>query len=204
LNVEQIFAFADAHPELAAVLVTSVVWPLLTGLLSLGYHALEDRYPVAVAYLRAAGLDLPRTLAAIRAAWPKRLPPPPPALILLLVTLGGGVMGLSGCGSPMLVAVRTADAAALVGDQARPVLEQECIEPIQRATMAELVELRRACDPAMLAYDSLRVAHLSLRSAVLAVDAGTLDPGRLAPLVVRLGKAAFGLSESIRIVAGGK
>ena len=88
---EKFWLFVDTHPELAAVLVTSVVWPAITGLLSLGYHRLEVRYPTAVAYLRAAGLDLPRTLSAIRAAWPKRLPPPPPASVLLLVlALGGG------------------------------------------------------------------------------------------------------------------
>ena len=119
--MEQVFAFADAHPELAAVLITSVIWPLLTGMLSLGYHKLEDSYPTAIAYLRAAGFDLPRTLAAIRAAWPPRLPPPPPAMILLLVTLGGGVMGLSGCGGTQELA-KYAEAGRDLAARAEPCL----------------------------------------------------------------------------------
>lgn len=143
-------------------------------------------------------------LEAVKPGAGKDLPPPGGAGLLLLVLAAGGAAGLTGCGSPMLVAVKAADGAWLVGDQARPVLEQTCIDPIPRATMAELAELRRVCEPAMLGYDTLRVAHVALRSAILAADAGTLDPLRLAPLVLQVGKAALALSESIRLVAGGR
>lgn len=119
--LEKILLFADSHPELAAVLVTSVVWPMITGLLSLGYHKAEDRFPVAIAYLRAAGLDLPRALVAIRAAWPKRLPPPPPTVVLLLVTLGGGVLGLYGCSGAQDLA-KYAEAGRDVVERAEPCL----------------------------------------------------------------------------------
>ena len=152
--MEQILAFADAHPELAAVIVTSVVWPLLTGLLSLGYHALEERYPVAVAYLRAAGLDLPRTLAAIRAAWPKRLPPPPPALILLLVTLGGGVMGLSGCGGGQELA-KYAEAGRDLAERAEPCfVAQKAMDESQCGSDAAcLAEVKKRWSPIADALD---------------------------------------------------
>ena len=154
----------------------------------------------------AIGALIPHVRSLLEALRPNKDSQPPGGAgsALLLIALAGAAAGLSGCGSPMLTAIRVADSAALVGDQAKPVLEQTCIEPIPRATMAELVELRKACDPAMLSYDALRVAHLSLRSAILAIDAGTLDPLRLAPLVLQLGRAAMGLSESIRLVAGAR
>lgn len=60
------------HPELVAV-----IWPVLTGLLSLVYRALSTRYPVVVEVLRASGLDLPGVLRALRAAASR--PPAPPA-----------------------------------------------------------------------------------------------------------------------------
>lgn len=57
------------HPEAVAI-----IWPILTGILSLAFGALGKRFPVIVAVLRASGLDLPALGAAVR----KRLAPPPP------------------------------------------------------------------------------------------------------------------------------
>lgn len=178
---------------------------LVVALLNLLVEVLRTLSPAAadiVGSLIPHARSLVDSIAKLRGS--NSQPPGGAGAALLLLALSGVAAGLSGCASPTLVAIRVADSAALVGDQAKPVLEQTCIEPIPRATMAELVELRKACDPAMLAYDSLRVAHLSLRGAILAADAGTLDPGKLAPLVVQVGKAAFGLSESIRLVAGAR
>lgn len=143
----------DRYPGLTSVVVTCIVWPIITGLLSLGYARMEQRFPVAVAYLRAAGLDLPRTLDAIRAAWPKRLPPPPPkSVILLLLTIGGGVLGLTHCGGsqelakfaeagrdiaeraePCFVAEKQADEAACGGDSACLKIVKDTWTPIADA-----------------------------------------------------------------------
>ncbi len=95
--MEQLFEFAERYPQLAAILISLVVWPTITGLASFGYARIEERFPEAVKALRAAGFDADRLLSAIRAAWPKRLPPPPPSAILPLLLLGGALVGLVGC-----------------------------------------------------------------------------------------------------------
>jgi hypothetical protein len=82
--MEHLFELAERYPQLAVLVVTLIVWPTITGLMSLGYARLEARFPALVELLRASGLDLPRATQALRAAWPKRLPPPPPGPLLLL------------------------------------------------------------------------------------------------------------------------
>lgn len=63
------------HPELLAI-----IWPILTGLLSLAYRAIVTRFPVlagVAVFLCAAGLDLPGTLKMIKKALTKPAPEPP-------------------------------------------------------------------------------------------------------------------------------
>jgi hypothetical protein len=154
------------------------------------------------------GSLIPHARALLEAMKPaaKRNDSPPPGgtAVLLLLALAGGAAGLSGCGSPLSAAAQVADATALAGEQAAPVLRQHCIDPIPRLPdAAELAALRRVCDPAMLAYDSLRVAHVALRAAIVAAAGGQLDLARLAPLVADVAQAAAGLADSVRMVRGG-
>ena len=112
--MEQLFELAERYPQLAAIVVSLVVWPTLTGLLSFLFHRLEERYPALVAMLRASGLDMPRTLEAIRAAWPKRLPKPPGPGTLLMLSLV-----LCGCGAQEQL-VKFAEASRDVATYAEP------------------------------------------------------------------------------------
>jgi hypothetical protein len=112
--MEQLFDLAERYPQLAAIVVSLVVWPTLTGLLSFAFHRLEERYPALVAMLRASGLDMPRTLEAIRAAWPKRLPKPPgPGMLLMLAFV------FTGCGAQEQL-VKFAEASRDVATYAEP------------------------------------------------------------------------------------
>ena len=66
--MQSVMQYIYDHPEAVAI-----IWPIITGLLSLAFGALSKRFPVVVAILRASGLDLPALGRAIR----KRLEPPP-------------------------------------------------------------------------------------------------------------------------------
>jgi hypothetical protein len=112
--MEQLFELAERYPQLAAIVISLVVWPTITGLLSFAFARLEERFPVLVATLRASGLDLPRTLEAIRAAWPKRLPKPPSSGTLLMLTLV-----LCGCGAQEQL-VKYAEASRDLAEYAEP------------------------------------------------------------------------------------
>lgn len=132
--MEQLLAIAEKYPQLAALVVTVVVWPTITGLLSLAYSRLEARYPVLVATLRASGLDLPRTLEAIRAAWPKRLPKPPGPGMLLALTLV-----LCGCGAQEQIA-KFAEASRDVATYAEPCMRGALEVDLDKCSAPECVD----------------------------------------------------------------
>ena len=73
-QIESFLAWGDAHPQLFAVLITTIVWPTITGLVSLAQDWIKARAPRLWDFLQRTGFD---ALGTIRAHWPKRLPPPP-------------------------------------------------------------------------------------------------------------------------------
>lgn len=82
--LSRLIDWAEANPVLFLGIL-GIVWPALTGLASLGYHKLEERFPRLIAFLRASGLDIPTMAkAALQKAWPARLPKPPGMMCLCL------------------------------------------------------------------------------------------------------------------------
>jgi hypothetical protein len=75
-RLEAFFALAERYPEIATVLVTAVIWPTITGLVSFAQDSIKARAPRVWSVLKSSGFD---ALGTIRKVWPKRLPPPPPA-----------------------------------------------------------------------------------------------------------------------------
>ena len=75
-RIEALLALADKYPELTAVLVATVVWPTITGLVSFAQDAIKARAPRLWSVLKSSGFD---ALGTIRKVWPRRLPPPPAA-----------------------------------------------------------------------------------------------------------------------------
>lgn len=104
------------------------------------------------------------------------------AVCLFVLTLGA-----LGCGSPIVNAAKVADGASVIQVQAAPILKEKCIEPIATVSDAELAKLREVCDPAIASYESLRVAHIALRSALIAYDANRDgDASRIVQTVLSL------------------
>lgn len=70
---------AQAHPGLVGVLVTAVVWPMLSGAASFADQALGRRFPIAMAILRTVGFDAKRFAAIVLsdAMKARKLPVPP-------------------------------------------------------------------------------------------------------------------------------
>ena len=117
------------------------------------------------------------------------------------------LLALTGCGmSPLQVAVTVADAAALAGDRAAPVLEEHCTAPLRAAVAEGDAQTGRrladVCDPAIATYDALRTAHVALRAAIVAAHGG-YSVAALAPLVTEVAATSAGLAETIAAVSGG-
>ncbi len=129
--MEQLFELAERYPQLAVLVVTLIVWPTITGLMSLGYARLEARFPALVELLRASGLDLPRATKALRAVWPKRLPPPPPSMLIL-------VLVLFGCGAQDQIA-KYAEASRDVVTYAEPCMRGALEVDLARCSTPECV-----------------------------------------------------------------
>ena len=78
-----ILAWLAAHPDLVAVLMVAVVWPVLSGAASYADEWLARRFPTAAAMLRASGFDAKRFLALALAVLRRKVPtlPIPPEVI---------------------------------------------------------------------------------------------------------------------------
>lgn len=94
-----------------------------------------------------------------------------PGFVIVWAVIVGAQLGLSGCSNPAMVAVHVADSTAILQEQAAPILRERCIEPIPRLSDAELVEHRKACDPAIGTYTAVRTIHVALRAALVAYAA---------------------------------
>lgn len=62
-----LLTFLAAHPAALGALLSCVVWPAITGGLSLFQVWMVAKHPRAWAVLKAAGLDLPGFVRALRA-----------------------------------------------------------------------------------------------------------------------------------------
>lgn len=78
-----VLAWLAAHPDLVAVLMVAVVWPVLSGAASYADEWLARRFPTAAAMLRASGFDAKRFLALAGSVLRRRVPtlPIPPEVI---------------------------------------------------------------------------------------------------------------------------
>ena len=144
---------------------------------------------------------------AIVASDATQAPPPvgPVVSSLLLMIVLGGAAG--GCGSPLATAVHVADAGAAAADAAKPVLEQSCVEPMARAARLHDNDLALAvaakCDGPMIAYESLRIAHVALRGAILEVYAGRSVEAALLAQVPAIAAAGARLAAAVQKLATG-
>lgn len=119
----------------------------------------------------------------------------------MLVPLAVLVLAATACGSPVLTATRISDGAAVLEEQAAPVLEARCVQPIARASDAELAKLREVCDPLVATYDSVRVAHVALQAALIAYDAAqTGDVSRIVALAAEVTRAVVELAQRIAVL----
>lgn len=66
--METIKQFAADNPELVGILASTVVWPVVTGLISMAQGFLSEKFPRAWAVMQASGLDLPGAAKALRGA----------------------------------------------------------------------------------------------------------------------------------------
>lgn len=122
-------------------------------------------------------------------------------IALLLGVLG--IVASVGCGSPLRVAAEVANAAALAGETAAPILTEVCVEPMKVALAsqdrASGIAIANRCDVPIAAYDALRVAHVALRAAIVALASGRMPPdviGTIAAVVeasTKLGSAIGGV-----------
>jgi len=116
----------------------------------------------------------------------------------MLIPLAVLALAATACGSPVLTAVRISDGAAVLEQQAAPVLEARCVAPVARASDAELAKLRETCDPLVATYDAVRIAHIALRAALIAYDAAqTGDVGRIVDLAAEVSRAVVELATRI-------
>lgn len=116
----------------------------------------------------------------------------------MLIPLAFVALAATACGSPVLTAVRISDGAAVLEQQAAPVLEARCVAPVAHASDAELARLRETCDPLVATYDAVRVAHIALRAALIAYDAAqTGDVSRIVDLAAEVSRAVVELATRI-------
>ena len=132
---------------------------------------------------------------------PSKPPPPVPPLPLLLLVL------CVGCApSQLQIAASIANVAAETGSAAAPVLEARCVAPMKAAADAgDKVAARQVaelCDPAVTAYEALRVAHVALRGAIVVAASGG-DGAKIGALLGDVGAAAAQLTEAMMSIHGG-
>ena len=129
-----------------------------------------------------------------------------PGMVILVAAIALAATSY-GCGSPLQQAATVANGAAEAGKLAAEVLDEQCVAPMVAAAKRGDVEaasrLAVKCDPAMLAYEALRLAHVALRAGIVAAAADG-DLGRLAPLVAEVAAAAIQLGQDIDAVRSGK
>lgn len=213
--MEQVYRFFEAYPTLGGMLITLVVWPTLTGLISFAQDELARRYPRVWDVVQRSGFD---ALGLIRARWPRRLPPPPsgprppsapPPLPPL--TLMVGLLLVVGCGSPLGAAVEVPRAGAEAIEHGGEELGERCTEPLRAAAELPTLEERRAaaapirevCDPARMAYGSARASHVLL-SATLGALAGGVTVGELLDLTAQTARALGELARSFALLRGAR
>jgi len=158
---------------------------------------LPDDAPASVAAVKVESLvssDATKTTAPTVAS----------AGLLLVLAIGGSAVG---CASPLTTAVSVADAGAAVAESARPLLDQACVEPMSRAARLRDNELALAvaakCDGPMMAYESLRIAHVALRGAILEVYGGSSHAAALLAQVPELARAGARLAAAVRALSTG-
>jgi len=137
-------------------------------------------------------------------------PPPaaPPPLPLLLLVLAVGCVPLLGCApSQLQIAANVANVASETGNAAAPVLERHCVAPMRAAAeagdKAKALKVAELCDPAVSAYESLRVAHVALRGAIVVAASGG-DGAAIGKLLGDLGAAAAQLTQAMMAIHGGE
>jgi hypothetical protein len=138
---------------------------------------------------------------------PSNPPPPVPPLPLLLLALCVGCVPLLGCApSQLQIAASVANVAAETGGAAAPVLEARCVAPMKAAADAgdKVVarQVAEVCDPAVTAYEALRVAHVALRGAIVVAASGG-DGAKIGALLGDVGAAAAQLTEAMMSIHGG-
>lgn len=125
--------------------------------------------------------------------------------VVLAATLA--LVAATACGSPLQQAATVSNGAAEAGKLAAEVLEEQCVAPMvaaaKRGDVDAAARLATKCDPAMLAYEALRLAHVALRAGIVAAAADG-DLSRLAPLVAEVAAAAIQLGQDIDAVRSGK
>ena len=131
----------------------------------------------------------PKSLALVVGAW-----------IAFACLLGLLLVVLSGCTSLLSTAADVADAGAIAGETAAPLVVERCVEPMRAALVAQDREGARAiatrCDVPVEAYDLLRVTHVALRAAIVALASGRMPPD-LPGLIVQVVDASARLASSI-------
>ena len=161
-RIEAFFALAERYPEIATVLVTAVIWPTITGLVSFAQDSIKARAPRLWSVLKSSGFD---ALGTIRKVWPKRLPPPPPAAVLLLVIVAPS---LTGCGAdPKLAAfadkIATVNDIALSCEAGRYEAEQRaCLDKPNPEAVACIALVRQREQAAKETFDGLHAAACAL------------------------------------------
>lgn len=154
---EALLVLAEKHPELAGVIIASVVWPAVTGAASFAYGRAEERFPFAVAFLRRNGLDLAGCIELIRKHWPKRLPPPPPfPMVLFALAFASALVAATGCGGAQELA-KYAEAGRDLAVVAEPCLVAAKDEAIARCEDEEC--RREVVDRFAPIADALDVMH---------------------------------------------
>ena len=107
---------------------------------------------------------------------------------------------LTGCGSLLSTAADVANAGALTGEAAAPVLAELCVEPMKTALAAQDraagIAVANRCDVPIAAYDLLRTAHVELRAAIVALASGQPPPDMLG-MIARIVEASAKLGAAI-------
>ncbi len=86
---QAIVSFLAANPEAVYALCACVLWPLLTGMLSLGRGWLDAHVPTLAKALRASGFDLLGFLRVVVPGAPRSKAPPSSLVLCLVLALVG-------------------------------------------------------------------------------------------------------------------
>lgn len=174
---------------------------VLSALVSLFHEIIEPRFPALAkltALIKSLGIDLPTAYRAVRAFFPK-LPTLPAMVIMVGTWLSACSIG--GCTDAIAVkaAAGVANAAGDLTNAAAPVLQEKCTVGMQKAqTVADAKKLADSCDPAELAFDGVRSAHVELRGELVSAQAnGGVTVGDILKTVRALTAACADLVKKI-------